>query len=183
MINSLAVVALVAVVIAIALELKRTQQRVDALIDRAEKSLSPLLARISEITDNVRSITETAKSDLGSVSETVQAANDTVRDAVAITQERLNDFTALLGVVQEEAENLFVSTASTLRGVKTGAAAFRGHSGTDLASEEVDAADQADDLDDIQEEGDGHNNDTESTAEAPAAAPRIRPRPRSRRHA
>ena len=179
---ALAIIVLVGVVVVVALELKRSQRRIDALIDRAEAGLTPFLGRMEEITDNVRSITDTVRSDMGSVSETVRVANDTVRDAVAVTQERLNDFTALLSVVQEEAEGLFVSTASTLHGVRSGADVFRRRSGTDLASEELDAAELADDLD-IQEEGDGHDDDTEPTAEAPAAAPRIRPRPRSRRHA
>jgi flagellar basal body-associated protein FliL len=181
-IMALAVVVLAAVVVAVVLELKRTQQRVEALIGRAEAGLTPLLGRMNEITDNVQSISKTARSDLDSVSETIQTANDTVRDAVSVTQDRLNDFTALLGVVQEEAEGLFVSTASTIRGVQRGAAVFGRRSGTDLASEELDAAESADDLD-IKEEGDGHDDDTEPTAEAPPAAPRIRPRSRSRRHA
>jgi hypothetical protein len=179
---ALAILVLVGIVALVARELKRSQERIEGLMARGETALKPLIGRIGEITENIRSISETVRSDMGSVTETVQVANDTVRDAVAVTQERLNDFTALLAVVQEEAEGLFVSTASTLHGVRSGADVFRRRSGTDLASEELDAAELADDLD-SQEEGDGHDDDTESTAEAPAAAPRIRPRSSRRRHA
>ena len=39
-----------------------------------------------------------------------------------LTEQQLSDFNALLTVVREEAEHLFVSTASTVRGVQQGAA-------------------------------------------------------------
>ena len=91
--------------------------------------------------------------------------------------------------MQEEAEELFVSAASTVHGVRDGAASYRAgskeqrlrrertsneRSGTDLASDELDAAALADAIE-TQEEHDGHDDNTESAAQALPAAPRVRP--------
>ena len=40
--------------------------------------------------------------------------------SVDLAEERIKDLNALLAVVQEEAESAFISTASTVRGVRTG---------------------------------------------------------------
>jgi hypothetical protein len=40
--------------------------------------------------------------------------------SVDLAEERIKDLNALLAVVQEEAEAGFISTASTIRGVRTG---------------------------------------------------------------
>jgi hypothetical protein len=70
----------------------------------------------------------------------------------------------LLAVVQEEAEGVFVSTASTVRGVKRGAAAFRDDVGTDLAMDDADLdEDEADQMRDVE---DDHGDDSISEASA-----------------
>ena len=92
----------------------------------------------------------------------------------------MNEFNALLAVVQQEAEQLFVSTASTVRGVREGAAAFRDRQwDRTLRQTSSTRPILADDIE-IQEEGDGHDATTESAAQALPAAPRVRPRQRSR---
>jgi hypothetical protein len=40
--------------------------------------------------------------------------------SVEMAEDRIKDLNALLAVVQEEAESAFISTASTVRGVRTG---------------------------------------------------------------
>src|SRR3569623_1969863 len=97
----------------------------------------------------------------------------------------MGELNALLAVVQQEAEHVFVSTASTVRGVREGAAAFRHRNGMDLASDELDAADDLGAAGDIefQEEVDGYDRKPQSAAETLPAAPRVRPRQRSARRA
>ena len=56
--------------------------------------------------------------------------------AARTTEERIGDFNALLEVVQEEAEQIFLSTASTVRGVKAGADRLRGYRAADWEAEE-----------------------------------------------
>jgi hypothetical protein len=94
----------------------------------------------------------------------------------------MNEFNALLAVVQQEAEQLFLSTASTVRGVREGAAAYRNRKEISIEAGELDAAIPADDIE-IQEEGDGDDTRSESAPQAFPAAPRVRPRQRSARRA
>jgi uncharacterized protein YoxC len=168
---------------------RKTYTKVNNLIDRLHGDLTPLLRHATSIADNVNFVTTAIRTDVQRVTDTIDIANDRVQHALLTAEQRLNEFNALLEVVQGEAEGAFVSAASTVRGVRRGAASFGARGGTDLASDELDAADLADDseLDDddleIQEEDDGDDRNSESTAQALPAAPRLRPRTRNRRRA
>ncbi len=123
--------------------------------------------------------------DVDKVSSTITEANDRLRNAMDETEERMNEFKALLEVIQQEAEDVFVGTAAAVRGVRTGAAAFHGRGRTDLASDELDPADLAGAIErqlESEEVADGYDGSPESSAEALSAAPRVRPRTRGRRH-
>lgn len=169
----------------IAWHFRKTYKKLNALFDRIGGDIAPIMRSAHDVVDNLNYITTSIRTDIHKVNETIDLANDRVQHAVTITERRLNEFTALLSVVQEEAETLFVSTASTVRGVRGGAEAFRNRGGMDLASDEFDEAELADDLD-IQENGDGYDPSTESAAQAfpaPPAAPRLTPRARNKRRA
>jgi uncharacterized protein YoxC len=165
---------------------RKTYKKLNHLFDRIQGDIAPILRHAHDVVDNLDYITTSIRTDLGKVNATIDIANDRVQHAVSLTERRLNEFNALLSVVQEEAESLFISTASTVRGVRRGSAAFRDRGGMDLASDESDAAEPADDLD-IQENGDGYDLSTESATQAfPApgpTAPRLRPRARNERRA
>ena len=174
---------------------RKTYAKVNALVDRVHGDLTPLIRHANVIADNVNFLTTSIRSDIQKVNNTIDSANERVEQALSVAERRLNEFNALLAVVQAEAEGVFVSTASTVRGVRRGAASFGARSGTDLASDELDAAELAEDLElesldglegddlDIQEEDDGDDRDPESAAQALPAAPRVRPRARNRRGA
>ena len=189
---SLTILAVVAV--PAALRLRDTYRRVNLLVKRIHDEMNPMMNRVRAISDDVQYITTSVRADVQLVNSAIAGANERIQDAVAVTEQRLGEFNALLEVVQGEAEQAFVATASTVRGVRTGAAAFRAKGrarGTDLASDLFDPADVmdvAEDLDrsmDSLEARDGDNSDSlgESSAAAFSAAPRIGPRTRgSRRH-
>jgi len=168
---------------------RKTYTKVNSLIDRLHGDLTPLIRHATSIADNVDFVTTSIRTDIQKVNDTIDTANDRVQRALLMAERRLNEFNALLAVVQAEAEGVFLSTASTVRGVRRGAASFGAPSGTDLASDELDAAESADDLEledddlEIQEEDDGDDRNPESAAQALPAAPRVRPRPRNRRRA
>ena len=99
----------------------------------------------------------------------------------------MNEFSALLEVVQHEAEQMFVSTASAVRGVRTTASAFagsRGASGAKLASSTTSATDHSGEADGVELETeyeeitDGYDRIATSSEDDP---PRPRVRPRGRR--
>jgi uncharacterized protein YoxC len=169
---------------------RKTYTKVNSLIDRLQGDLAPLIRHATSIADNVDFVTTSIRTDVQKVNDTIDTANDRVQHALLTAERRLNEFNALLAVVQAEAEGVFVSTASTVRGVRRGAATFGAPSGTDLASDELDAAELAEDLelegDDLEiqeEEENGDDRNPESAAQALPAAPRVRPRTRNRRRA
>ena len=193
---AVATLGLVAIVLPAAWKLRRVDQRVHRLLETVQGEIAPAARRAGEIANDVHAVTRTVRGNMDRVDQTIAAANERVENAVRVAEDRLNEFNALLAVVQEEAESLFLSAASTVHAVRGGAAAFRdeadleqtrrsrarARSGMDLASDELEAAAEADELE-TQEEADGHDGNPEPAAEALSGAPRIRPRTRDSRRA
>ena len=139
----------------------------------------PDRAALSTIADNVDYITTSIRVDVQQVNQTLPRQPAT-QSSVALAEQRLNEFNALIQVVQQEAEDTFVSTASTVRGVREGAATFRRQALDGHALPEADLLDD----EPLEEEldGDDGTNDELDYDDAPGefhrAAPRIRPRER-----
>ena len=180
--NTLALLALTIVIATIAWKMRAAYDRSMRILNTLRADLAPLLERGRAIADDVKVVTASIRGDVRKVDATIAETNARLHDALAATEQRMRDFNALLDVVQDEAEHMFVSTASTVRGMRRGAAALRGRGGTEFASDELDAAEAADALD-TQEEGHGHDGSPEPAAETLAASPRVRPRARQRRRA
>jgi uncharacterized protein YoxC len=179
---ALAVVVLVVIAIPLSLELRKVQRRVYQMLERTHDDVAGIVRNTNRVSENVSFVTTAIRSDVDKLNAALHDANERVQQAMSLTEQQLSDFNALLTVVREEAEHLFVSTASTMRGVQQGAQAFRHRGGMDLASDELDAAEAADDMM-TQEEGDGHDSNPQSAAQALPAAPRVRPRRGTRRRA
>jgi hypothetical protein len=186
-ISSIAIVTLASVGILVLWRFRGTAQKVNALVARVQNDAGPLVQHANTISDNVSRITGSIRGDVERVSETVNKANDRLQEAIAMTEDRIKEFNALLEVVQQEAEDVFVSTAATVRGIRTGAAAFQDRGergGPEFASDELDPAEVADEIErqlEGQEVGDGFNGGTQPSAETLPAAPRVRPRTRGQR--
>jgi len=182
---AVALLTLAIIAVPLAFHSRRMYGKVSHLLDRVYEDLTPIMNHARTIGDNVNYVTTSVRAEIHKVNSTIDEANERVQEALAATEQRMSELNALLAVVQQEAEHLFVSTASTVRGMREGAAAFRARNGMDLASDELDAADDLDSADDIefQEEVDGHDRKPQSAAETLPAAPRVRPRQRSERRA
>ena len=175
---ALAMVALVVIGVTIGLKLQKSEAAMAASLVRLRAQIAPLIENTITVSENLKYISGSLRGDVRRIASTVASANERMHKAVSATERRLNDFNALLGVVQDEAEDLFVATASTVEGVRRGAASLATHGGMDLASEELDAVE----VEDIEPKEDGHGDDSDiDQPEEPAAAPRIRPRARGRR--
>ena len=123
--SGIASIALMVVLIALvplAIGMRNWMRKMKELGDRIEKEMQPLVVRAQMVLDNVEYLTTAVRADVDRVRATVAVASDALQDAVVDTEARVREFGALLTVVQREAEGMFVSTASTLRGVRTGAA-------------------------------------------------------------
>jgi hypothetical protein len=150
----------------------RSFRKVRELLDRVYADITPLTRHASSIADNLDYITTSIRNDVQQVNATIASANRRLTQAVELTETRLNEFNALLQVVQQEAEQAFVSTAAAVHGVRTGAATL---SGLDNDIDDID--DEADGGD---EDGDDNESDEDAFGErigrssGAAARPRLR---------
>ena len=161
---------------------RKTYQKTTKLLERIEADVMPLTKHAHSIADNLDYISTAIRADVGMIQDTLKSANRTIRGAVGTTEQKINEFNALLDVVQGEAEGLFVSTAATVRGVKTGASHLVGGNGPEIASVEVDRDDLETPEDDEETYEYGNDDSAESDDQPDATrAPRIIRRDRSRR--
>ena len=122
---SVAMVALVVGLLPAAWNFRKSYKKVNELLDRVYGDVNPIMRHASSVADNLDYVTTAVRQDVARLQASVAAANAQLDEATRRTERRLRDFDALLDVVQGEAEATFVSAASTLRGVREGAAAFR----------------------------------------------------------
>jgi uncharacterized protein YoxC len=154
----------------------RSFRKVRELLDKVYADITPLTRHASSIADNLDYITTSIRSDVQQVNATIASANRRLQNAVEQTEDRMNEFNALLQVVQQEAEQAFVSTAAAVRGVRTGAAAF-GEMTLDADDDAtIEGEDHGDDSESLEDENDGR----QSLGGEPRGAPRPRLRPRER---
>jgi hypothetical protein len=121
---SLAILGLAVAIIPAARNFRRTYGKVDALVGQVNGEVMPLLQKVKTLIDNVEHISGSVRGDVDLVKTSVAMAHEKLIEAVNVAEQRLNDFNALLEVAQDEAESVFVATASTVRGVRMGAASL-----------------------------------------------------------
>jgi uncharacterized protein YoxC len=165
---SIALLVLTVALVPAAWNFRKSYAKISDLLDRVYGDVNPIMRHTSAIADNVNYITTSVRTDVQQVNATIAAANLRLQQAVALTEQRLNEFNALLEVVQHEAESMFVATASTVRGVRTGAAALH------HTDDEEDAFRAS--LPTSEELQDGY--DDSDAPEAGTTRPRVRPRRR-----
>jgi uncharacterized protein YoxC len=181
--SSLMTIALMVLAVSLtpaAWNFRNSYKKWNQLLDRIQGDINPIVRHASSIADNLDYITTSIRTDIQQVNATVAAANQRLHQAIAVTEERLNQFSALLEVVQDEAEQLFVSTASAARGVRAGAASLA-QGAPDVQEPQPLAVDlTVDDLDERAAEEEDNGNDVNDGAETEPARPRVRPRARRR---
>jgi signal transduction histidine kinase len=119
---SIVIVAVAVVVLAVVVALLLV--RANRLLAQVTQQIGPVAERSRGIAENVEHITRTVRDDVEKVNTSVTALTDRLKLASDRMEERIEDFNALMEVVQEEAEGVFVDTASTVRGVRAGARAL-----------------------------------------------------------
>ena len=158
---------------------RKSHKKWSELLDRVYGDINPIVRHLSTVADNVDYITTSIRVDVQQVNQTIAGANQRLNHAVALAEQRLNEFNALLQVVQQEAEDTFVSTAATVRGVREGAATFRRQALEDHALTDADMLED----EPLEEELDGDDGTHDEFDDGPPGdlsrpAPRIRPRER-----
>lgn len=102
----------------------KTNRILDELRRSARQNFGPVSDRARSITDNVDYISQAVRSDVKGLHDSVQALTGRLNQASERMEERIEDFNALMEVVQGEAEEIFLDAASTARGVREGARAI-----------------------------------------------------------
>ena len=119
-IASIALMVLAIALVPAAWNFRKSYAKISEMMDRIYGDINPIMRHASTIADNVNYITTAVRVDVQKLSQTVASANQRLMSSVDLAEERIKDLNALLSVVQEEAESAFISTASTVRGVRTG---------------------------------------------------------------
>jgi uncharacterized protein YoxC len=117
---TITVIVLTVALVPAAWNFRKSYKKISEMLDKIYGDVNPLMRHASAIADNVDYITTSIRVDVQQVSQTVAAVNQRLQDALEGAEDRMKQLTALLDVVQEEAESAFVTTASTIRGVQTG---------------------------------------------------------------
>ena len=85
-----------------------------------EKDARPVMERARTVAENVDFITAAVRTDVQTLNQSVVRLNDRLKEASERMEERIQDFTALVEVLQSEAEGLALDTAAAVRGVRAG---------------------------------------------------------------
>jgi uncharacterized protein YoxC len=174
---TISILVLTVALVPAAWNFRKSYAKINNLMDRVYGDINPIMRHASAIADNLNYITTSLRADVQTVNQTVTSANQRVLQAVRLTERRLDEFNALLQVVQEEAESAFVSTASAVRGVRTGAVQYQEelrHAAAESRLEHLDE-ELGEALDDVFDDTGDDDGDDGRDAEYP----RIRPRGRA----
>lgn len=172
---TIAILVLTVVLVPAAWNFRNSYKRINELIDRFYGDIGPLVRNANTIADNVNYITTSIRVDVGQFNQTVALANERLTAAVKLAERRIRELDALMRVVQREAEDAFVTTAATLRGVNVGATTLRNEVGDELAGEEFDDDEPLDAVEALDEREETNGDDSETEGEW-GERPRVRPR-------
>lgn len=100
---------------------RRISQALGQITGSVNQNLGPVSDRARAISDNVEFITQSVRADVAQLTRSVKGLTDRLDLASNRMEERIEEFNALMEVVQDEAEDIFLGTASTVRGVREGA--------------------------------------------------------------
>lgn len=155
------------------LKVKQLTKKLEAQAQKLRVDAAPAVRHVTAAAENLQAVSVTVKENAARLGDTVADANRRLRDAADAAEERLGEFNALLGVVQEEAEGLFINSASTARGLRAGAQAFRRFRGSDTRRGRREFDD-----DEYLDDDDGYEGDDDALDDEPP--PRARSAARAR---
>lgn len=95
-------------------------RRVARSAEDLEERLRPVLRNVERASEDATYITASLRTDADDLGEALRHASDSTHRMLDLAEERVAEVAALLAVVQEEAEETFLSTASLLRSLRGG---------------------------------------------------------------
>lgn len=121
---ALALIVIGALLLALALLARRLYRRLNEFLQQLHPEVRPILRQAEGAAENVKQITATARAKAESFGRLADDAQQRLTRASEEAERRVKELGAVLGVMQEEAEALFVQTASTARGVRASTEEF-----------------------------------------------------------
>jgi hypothetical protein len=106
------------------LQVRKINRTVKELGEKGLQRADPLLESGKSIADNLTFVSYAVRTDVEKLTSSVKSLSDRLQQASDRMEERIAEFNALMEVVQSEAEDIFVDTAATVRGVREGARAL-----------------------------------------------------------
>jgi len=94
--------------------------RISTAVEDLNERLKPVLEHVQEASGTASEIADRLRRDADDVGRALRHAGESTERMVDLVEERVAEVAALLEVVQEEAEETFLSTASLLRGFRRG---------------------------------------------------------------
>jgi hypothetical protein len=97
------------------------------------------MERARSVAENMDFITAAVRTDVQKVHKSVAQLNDRLTQASTRMEERIQDFSALVEMLQSEAEELALDTAAAVRGVRAGSKALAEGNGGPVEEEKGDS--------------------------------------------
>lgn len=94
--------------------------QISASVADLNERLQPVLANIEKASGSATELAERLRDDADQMGKALRGAGESTERMVELVEDRVANVAALLEVVQEEAEETFLSTASLLRGLRRG---------------------------------------------------------------
>ena len=133
----IALVSILLLVVALALV-----WQVKKLVGSLQNHLQPVAERARVAAENVEYISAVVREDVQRVRASVSGLSDRLKEASDRMEERVEEFNALMDVVQDETESVLLDTAAVVRGVRAGAQTM-GESVADVADDSGDEVGEA----------------------------------------
>ena len=103
----------------------RLLKNLNKFFSHVGKDLEPLIKQGHQMTEDLTYVTGAVRQDVTRLRQQIAGAQERLNHAAAEAEQRANEFNALLKVMQAEAEDLFIGTASTARGLRVSAETYR----------------------------------------------------------
>jgi methyl-accepting chemotaxis protein len=95
------------------------------LLRSLNEQVRPITERAKTAAENVEYVSAMVREDVQKVNASIGAITDRLNEASDHMEDRVQEFNALMEVVQGEAERVFIDTAVAVRGVQAGAQSIR----------------------------------------------------------
>ena len=93
-------------------------RRIADAVEDLQGRLQPVVRNVERASEDVNYLIGSLRTDLSEAGDTARRAAESADRMVGLVEERVVEMAALLEVVQEEAEETFLATASLLRGIR-----------------------------------------------------------------